>query len=209
MAKEFRPRSTGQFGKTNRETVQSQILSAYRFLGLTNDQTQPTALLRSLVEHRANPAAILRELIEQVYKPILKHDLSIMTTTMLNSEFEVAFKVEGETKKKGIRFFLQAAKANGMTLSKFLLDQTRASAGTRKRKPKREAEVSGNTDSEFDEEDEAPATGMKKSVTLLSGGRLKLDLTVDLFELSEEDRTFVFGLIDSLRAYEKKHPADE
>ena len=36
--------------------------------------------------------------------------LATMTTTMLAFEFETAFGVDGETKKKGIRFFLRLRK---------------------------------------------------------------------------------------------------
>lgn len=183
-------------------TVQSQILSAYKFLGLMNDSSEPTDVLKFLVEHRSSPAPTLKKLIEDKYKVILeKHPLNTMTTTMLNSEFESAFQVEGETKKKGIRFFLQAAKANGFVLSKFLLDQTRASSGPRKKR------VSGrDADQGVDEtgenELEENSEGTKKTITLKSGGQLSIAVSVDLFELSKADRDFVFGLIDSLKEYD-------
>ena len=61
--------------------------------------------------------------------------------------------------------------------------------------------------------DEDPPTTPKrteKTVSLLSGGRLSISLSVDLFELlSKEDRDFVFGLIDMLQAYEAKNPTKE
>jgi hypothetical protein len=195
------PKLDRSIWKNQPGTVQSQILSAYKFLGLMNDSTNPTEELKVLVQNRMTPGPTLKKLIEQKYSALLSHDLSTMTTTMLNAEFEAAYKVEGETKKKGIRFFLQAAKANGFTLSKFLLDQTRASAGTRKKRTKKSAEVE---DADLGEESEVeePSAGTRKTVILQSGGELSISLSVDLFGLSTPDRNFVFGLIDSLRDYE-------
>jgi hypothetical protein len=182
-------------------TVQSQILSAYKFLGLMNEQNGPTDVLRFLVEHRESPMPTMKKIIEDKYKSLLdKHALNTMTTTMLANEFESVFQVDGETKKKGIRFLLQAAKANGFVLSKFLLDQTRASSGPRKKRGTTRDSEQANGDDDDDETDNA-STGTKKTIPLRSGGQLSLSVSVDLFELSEDDRTFVFGLIDSLKKY--------
>jgi hypothetical protein len=198
------PKIDRSIWKNQPGTVQSQILSAYRFLGLMNESTNPTEVLQNLVKYRSSPTPILKKIIENKYSPILSHDLSTMTTTMLGSEFEKAFGVEGETKKKGIRFFLQAAKANGFNLSKFLLDQTRASSGPRKKRTKRADETDDIDDDLLDEGGSAPAKGTSKAIELRSGGRLTISLSVDLFELSKPDRDFVFGLIDSLHEYEAK-----
>jgi len=195
------PKIDRSIWKNQPGTVQSQILSAYKFLGLTDDTTAPTESLRELVKHRATPGPTLKKIIEEKYKPLLAHDLATMTTTMLNSEFDKAFGVDGETKKKGVRFFLQATKANGFTLSRFLLDQTRAtSSGPRKKKASRDSEP--DIDEIEDETD--TGTGKVKTVALESGGQLSVSYSVDLFELSRTDREFVFGLIDALREYEAK-----
>ncbi len=194
------PKIDRSIWKNQPGTVQSQILSAYKFLGLMTDTTGPTDTLRDLVQHRATPAVTLKKIIEDKYSPILSHDLGTMTIKMLNDEFERVFAVESETKKKCVRFFLQAVKANGFTLSKFLLDQTRVSSGPRKKRgPKRELEAVDDFD---DDVDAAPAAGTEKIITLKSGGQLSVSLSVDLFALSSSDRMFVFGLIDSLQEYE-------
>jgi hypothetical protein len=46
--------------------------------------------------------------------------------------------------------------------------------------------------------------GARNTVTLASGGTLTLALSVDLFALSENDRKFVFGLIDQVTGYGKR-----
>jgi hypothetical protein len=200
------PKIDRSIWKNQPGSVQSQILSAYKFLGLIDDLTNPTPVLKKLVEHRSSPSGILKPLIEERFPEVLKHDLATMTTAMLNTEFETAYGVEGDVKKKATRFFLQAAKANGMTLSKFLLDQTRTSSGPRKKRAKRDFVIAGNGDVDLDNGDEFPSQGTQKQVTLASGGELKLTISVDLFALSTEDRNFVFSLIDSLKAYEEKQP---
>ncbi len=166
------------------------------------ETTEPTDALRELVSNRSTPAATLKKILEEKYKAILNHDLSTMTTTMLNTEFGTAFGVDGETKKKGVRFFLQAAKANGFTLSKFLLDQTRAvSSGPRKKRNGGKNESDPEIDDGLDDEP-ISASGTQKTVALQSGGQLSISLSVDLFALSKTDREFVFGLIDTLQTYE-------
>jgi hypothetical protein len=197
------PKIDRSIWKNQPGSVQSQILSAYKFLGLIDDLTNPTPTLKKLVEHRASPASVLKPLVEERFSDVLKHDLATMTTAMLNSEFETVYGVEGDVKKKATRFFLQAAKANGMTLSKFLLDQTRASSGPRKKRAKR-ADDTDDTDDVLDD-DSVSSKGTSKAINLRSGGgQLTISLSVDLFELSKPDRDFVFGLIDSLRDYESK-----
>lgn len=207
LAQGIPPKLDRSIWKNQPGTVQSQILSAYKFLGLMNESTEPTDILRVLVEHRSSPTPVMKKIIDDKYKAILdRHPLNTMTTTMLGNEFEAAFQVDGETKKKGIRFLLQAAKANGFVLSKFLLDQTRATGPRKKRNGKRE----NDPDTEELVEDEAiTVLGTQKTIGLQSGGQLSISLSVDLFALSKIDREFVFGLIDTLQKYEADYPTKE
>lgn len=203
LAQGIPPKLDRSIWKNQPGTVQSQILSAYKFLGLMNDSTEPTDLLRFLVEHRASPTPTMKKILEDKYKALLdKHALNTMTTTMLSNEFEATFEVEGETKKKAIRFLLQAAKANGFVLSKFLLDQTRASSPRKKRASGRDSEQNGDATAE--DEFEENSTGTRKTIALRSGGQLSIAVSVDLFELTKPDRDFVFSLIDSLKEYASK-----
>jgi hypothetical protein len=48
-----------------------------------------------------------------------------------------------------------------------------------------------------------PASGTTKTIQLKSGGQLTLSISVDLWELSDEDRDFVFGLISTIKAHER------
>jgi len=198
------PRIDRSIWKTQPGSIQSQILNAYKFFNLVNDANQPTETLRALVANRLTPGEHVAQLLKSNYTEVLRHDLTTSTFPILNDEFEKAFKVDGETKRKSIRFFLQAAKAAGMELSRFLLDQTRAS-GPRKRRARTQPEASEDDSMPFDLEQ--PANLNTKTILLKSGGELSLTYSVDLFALSTEDRNFVFVLIDQLRGYESKMEA--
>lgn len=67
-----------------------------------------------------------------------KNDLAKMTPKMLEDEFEAAYAVQGDTKRKGITFLLQAAKGAQMPLSGFLESQVRVVRRSRKNGTKRE-----------------------------------------------------------------------
>ena len=43
-----------------------------------------------------------------------------------------------------------------------------------------------------------------REVHLRSGGTLRLKLSVDLFDLDQKDRDFIFNLIDQLKKYEEE-----
>lgn len=58
--------------------------------------------------------------------------------------------------------------------------------------------------------EDSPAGGASqgsRSVTLTSGGSLDFTLSVNLLDLSADDRAFLFGLIDTIDAYEKAQTA--
>lgn len=52
-------------------------------------------------------------------------------------------------------------------------------------------------------------SGESRSVTLRSGGTLTISASTGFLSLSSADRKFVFGLIDSLEAYEKGNSQDD
>src|SRR5579863_8728597 len=89
--------------------VQSQILMAFRFLGLVNDQDQPTVLLQHLVEDKERRKETVAKIINNSYRALLDHDLTKMTPKMVEEEME-RYSVSGETRRKAVAFFLRCAK---------------------------------------------------------------------------------------------------
>src|SRR5207249_9670289 len=76
-------------------------------------------------------AAIVRDLLKAGYPEIMAHDLTTMTLPILQDLIE-KHNVSGETRKKAITFFLQAAKYAGLPLSTFI--KVRSTSGTRRRR---------------------------------------------------------------------------
>lgn len=189
--------------KNQTGSIQSLIMGAYRFFALIDDQNKPTKSLHDLVAHRDKPNDYVKAILEDKYAEVIKHNLTTMTESLISDYFEDVFGVEGDTKRKSITFFLQAAKAVGMPLSKFLQSQVRVrTSGSRRAKRRGEDDI--EEEEANDSSQEEHASGDSKTIELRSGGKLTLRVSVDVFEMASDDRNFVFGLIDQLREYEQK-----
>jgi hypothetical protein len=191
--------------------TQGLIMNAYRFFGLVDDEPDAsdssTDYLDKMAKHPDKRPEVLRFLIEAQYEPILeKHDLTKMTLKMLEDAFEQAFSVSGGTKQKAITFFLKAAKFADMPLSPYLSSLLRA---TRKKRGPRQR---GQQENGVTEQvhipfvpDQACETASTHSVRLVSGGRLTVSITANPFKMPQDDRQFVFSIVDQLQKYENDH----
>lgn len=178
--------------------VQSQIMMALRFFSLVDDEDRPTVALQRLVDGgQEKRQEQIASLLHHAYRDIIQHDLTKMTPKMLEDAME-QYNVSGDTKRKAVRFFLQAARFAELPMHPLLQGTIRASS-PRKRRVKNGRESGG---------EETPPKplpvsqgGSTKTVELKSGGKLTVSIDVDVFSMSAEDRQFVFGLIDKLQEY--------
>jgi len=196
------PRIDRGIWKNQTGTVQSLIMSTYRFFGLIDEQSKPTKRLQELVADREKPNEQIKALLTEKYAEVIKHDLSSMTEALINDYFESAFDVQGDTKRKAITFFLQAAKAVGMPLSTFLQTQVRVRTTGSRRAKRRDDDENGAD--EINGVEQEPPSGNTKTIELRSGGTLTITVSVDVITMSSTDRDFVFKLIDSLNDYEQR-----
>jgi hypothetical protein len=173
--------------------IKSQLLGAFKFLGLIDVTGRPTIVLKSVVEDKPNRKANLKKVLEASYKPVINAGLQNMTPKMFN-ELMNAYGMGGETQKKVNSFFLKAAKYAELPMSP-LLHKRERSAAPRKRKTNE-----GEGDTFY--VPESPTPGISKTLDLKSGGKLTLILSVNVFDLDASDREFVFGIIDKLQGYE-------
>jgi len=188
--------------------TQGLIMNTYRFFALVEDDDESDSSsgdLEQMAKHPDKRPEILRSLIEAQYWEILQdHDLTKMTLKMLDSAFEKAFSVSGGTKQKAITFFLKAARFASMPLSPYLssmLRTTRRRRNARVRLPENaNAEPGRNVPAADAQIAKAAST---HSVQLISGGRLTVSIAADPFKMSQEDRHFVFSIVDQLKKYEK------
>lgn len=191
--------------RTQSGVVQSQIMMGLRFFSLVDEQDRPTPALHRLVDGKENRQEHIRALLLHAYHSIVEHDLTKMTPKMLEDAME-EFHVTGDTKRKAITFFLQAAKYAELPMHPLLLGQIRNTFGRRKRRVKELGLAIGEQIPQM-AESVAVQQGSVKTLDLKSGGKLTLAISVDVFSMSAADRQFVFGLIDKLQEYEKGEPA--
>ena len=188
--------------------VQGLIMNAYRYFHLVDVNNKPSPEFQQLVKSKNEARkAEIKKLLEIGYPEIvMMHDLATMTPKMLD-ELMDKYNVNGETKKKAITFFLQAAKFAEMPLSSFLTEKIRSTSGTRRRRPA----MIGNGGIKITPN--ATSSGLTaantKRLCLASNGTVDMTISYDPFSISKDDRDFVFGLIDKLQQYENEHPADE
>jgi Arc/MetJ family transcription regulator len=110
--RELMPRMSG--------ILQSQLITALRFLDLIDDNSAVHDKLRKLVkaygtkEWQTTWAAVLKE----AYRPITAGlDLDSETGTALRTAFRAKGGAEGDTNDKAVRFFLKAMEDAGVPLS--------------------------------------------------------------------------------------------
>jgi hypothetical protein len=182
--------------------TQGLIMNAYRFLGLVEDDDSANEYLERLVKSDTRGKE-MRVTIEVQYEDILsKHDLTKMTLKMLEDEFEKIFSVSGGTKQKAITFFLKAAKFADMPLSPYLSSLLRA---TRKKRGFRQRQENGTMEQIHVPFVPSPEAASTHSVRLISGGRLTVSITANPFKMPQDDRQFVFSIVDQLQKYEADH----
>ena len=175
--------------------MQGLIMGSYRFFGLIDDSDRPTAILTNIVTKPEQRAAIVRDLLKAGYPEIMAHDLTTMTLPILQDLIEKQ-NVSGETRKKAITFFLQAAKYAGLPLSTFI--KVRSTSGTRRRRQRNNGDA---TEILMVQPPPAKQEGTEKVIELTSGGTVSLKVSVDILSISESDRKFVFDLIDKVNNY--------
>ncbi len=95
--------------------VQGQIMGALRFFGLIDEANKPTQNFHRLVEKKEHRQAAIRALLEYAYADLIAGDLTKMTAKMLEDGVE-QYGVSGETRKKAVTFFLQAARYADLAL---------------------------------------------------------------------------------------------
>lgn len=188
--------------------VQTQILMAFRFFCLVDANDRPTDLLHEVVDRKDDRPALFTKLLNEAYRALLDHDITKMTPKMLDDEME-RYNVTGETKRKAVTFFLKMAKFGGFPMHPLLSSQVR-NTSPRKKRPNKLAMAPGShivaTPNSTDSGITAKNT---REIQLNSGGTVALSLSYDPFALSEDDRKFVFELVDKLRAYAEANPPSE
>ncbi len=180
--------------------IKSQLMSTLKFLGLLTQTSAPTTDLKKLAEDKGNRPVLLRDILKRSYQPIFEHDLTKATSATFAKVMADNYNQEGETHRKAMSFFLQAAKFSGIPVSKYL--QGKGSlAAVRRKNGIRKAREQGSGDESAQVERTQSPKGSVKTITLSNGIELSLSASADTFAMSAGDRKFVLEILEKMEGY--------
>ncbi|MCA1278272.1 DUF5343 domain-containing protein [Saccharopolyspora sp. 7B] len=186
-------------------TVQTAFLSTVRQFEFVGDQDVPTERLRRFVYEKESRPEIIGDLIREHYAPIIEIGQKHATKQQLHSLWKDNYGQDGDTRTRAIKFFLDAANFADIELSPEWAKTGGSSGGPAVPRPRRRRSRTAPKRTST-----AASTGDQghvEKVPLASGaGVLTVGVDADLFQISEEDRTFVFALVDMIHQYRQKHP---
>lgn len=196
--------------------AQAGLMAALKFLGLVADDKRPTdAMVALTAADEDDRKRALAKILRDRYAPVFAIKLESATARQLQETMDRVYGTSADTRDKAIRFLLNAAEYAGISYSR-LLDKATSSAGAARAKRPRKTtsdlppvgQASGEPEGESvqtserkDRETNAGGTGTTRSVELTSGGTVTLNVSVDLFDLDEDDHKFVFDLIKKIKDY--------
>jgi Family of unknown function (DUF5343) len=116
--------------------VQSQLMTALRFLRLTHEDGRPTDSLKALINAYGTDrwADALGMVLKASYPELFKLQLQSASPSEFNEAFKKAYPCEGDTLRKGVTFFLNAGREAGISFSPFLLANAKPRSGPTKRR---------------------------------------------------------------------------
>ena len=201
----------------------AQLLAALRFLELLSGD-RPLPDLERLVQATTEERRfILKEILRDSYAAVPFGELDRATPAMVRGWFR-GYPIAGHTLRKAISFFVNAAKEAETPMSNAVREMARSrtkgpNSGASRQKPDaRRALPASSTDrplktlaagqlaSSLSQERHQSS---RTTIALESGGVVTLGLSVDLFELSEQDREFVLNLVDLTRSYQEQRQTSD
>lgn len=179
--------------------IQAHTLSAFKFLGLIDDDGYVQDVLRQLIAEKADRPALVGKLLRQSYSNVVALGDQNATTQQLNDAMREHY-VAGSLLVKAVRFFLRAADYAELPISPLWKTGKKGVAtGQAKRTTRKSTRTKRNQDGASD-----AGTGGEhsvKEVSLPSGGTVSLSASVDVMKLSAKERKFIFDLIDMMDGF--------
>lgn len=175
-------------------SVASQIMQAFKFLGLTTENGQPTKELRALIEAADNEerwATTLAHILRRAYEPMFALDLETASPSQFVQHFRKNYPGAENVSRKSLTFFVNALQDAKIPVSTYILKNKKPrSGGAKKRITKPQIAKRYAQPSEF-VDDESGETLMLRNDK--PSERL-LDL-LDPSEMGHEEQTAVWTLI--------------
>jgi hypothetical protein len=178
--------ATNSLGSQSPST-RSQVIQAFRFLGLVAPDGTVNADLRLLVEHVESRPQVVSRVLRAAYPDIFSDGGKRISVGLLES-FISRSPLGPPTRRKAVAFVLNAARFSGIPADSTDVARPGVDQGAHTAI-------------------QPAATKRSMSLMLKTGGTIELSVEFDPFRLDKFDRAFVFELIDKLRGY--KPPIDE
>ena len=199
----------------------SQLIVGLRFIGLLNGDV-PTEKLERLVSADVQERKqLMQGILRSAYGTDLIDNLMRSTPKMVYDKLDDLGATDA-TRRKSFSFLVNAARAAELPMASQIAKQARNKKPRAKNVKAGSSSPSVRQPSGSQKTQPNPATPPAESqhsntrtIDLSSGGKVTLTLSVDLFNLSDSDRTFAIGLVDEMRSYEEKrqmampNPADQ
>ncbi len=118
--------------------VGSQILTALRFLGLTDHDGRPTVQMKKLVAaYGADDwPSELEAVLEDAYAPIFELSLATCSPSQFIEKFKGTYKGAEDVIRKSMTFFLNAASDAQIPVSSFIMKARKPRGPSTKRRPR-------------------------------------------------------------------------
>jgi hypothetical protein len=118
--------------------VGGQVMTALKFLHLTDDDNHPSQLLRDLAEAHGTDrwSQTLAGVVRDAYKPIFELNLEAASPAQFNEKFRTAYPGKDETLRKSQGFFINAIREAAIPTSSYLMKNKKPRSGPTKRRAK-------------------------------------------------------------------------
>lgn len=116
--------------------VGGQILTAFRFLGLTDDAGHSTDVLKALVSAHGTdgwPPALAR-VVRAAYNPLFSINLETCSPGQFTEKFRNTYNGAEDVIRKSMTFFLNATNDSQIPISPFIMKARKPRSGPNKRK---------------------------------------------------------------------------
>jgi hypothetical protein len=191
---------------------QTQIISAFKFLGLIGDGDHPTESLKKLKDTAANSEQekrLLAEITRERYAKVFELDLKTATPAQLDTAIG-SYGATGTTRERAVRFFLKLAEHCGISMSSRLtrgsssVQPTVVTNGSPVPQKRRRARKTSNTIQQNDTGTPSTDAGNAMKTIQLPGvgGSLTISGTFNPFGLIGPERELVYKIIDLMNEFD-------
>ena len=185
----------------------SKLKGALRFLGLL-DGDKPTKELEILVSSSLGDerSQIFVNILTKSYRNIPFEELARATPNMIKEWFRV-YPIDGHTLRKATTFFINAAREAQIPMSNSIIKMTKSRRINSQQQIKSLNAVSeeiatiNKRTPAVNKLQDSETLRNSTTIPLSNGGTVVVDVAVNLFSLSEEDRSFVFSIVDLAKSY--------